>query len=317
MYHCKMRMILKTRTVVLVAVASAVLAAACSSGDRSEQAGGVKVVATTSILGDIARNIVRDGGTVEVLLPIGADPHDYQPSSAQVTAIYDADLVIVNGLGLEEGLSDVLAGASEDGVNVVEVAGLVDPVSLGDREPCETDVSSRCDPHVWLDPQRVALIGMIVGAELTPVDASIDWEVRAQEYARRVMRIDSAIEEILAAVPEADRILVTNHDSLGYFGDRYGFEIIGSVIPGGSALSEPSSADIVELVELINEKGVNAIFAETTESTALADAIAAEVDHPVAVIQLFIGSLGGQGSGADTLIGMLETNATLIALGLS
>lgn len=310
-------MVLKTWAVVLVVAASAMLASACSSGDEPEQVGGVRVVATTTILGDIARNIVGDTGTVEVLLPVGADPHDYQPSSAQVAAIYSADLVIVNGLGLEEGLSDVLAGASGDGINVVVVGGLVDPVSLGDRLSCDTDVSGTCDPHVWLDPQRAALIGMIVGVELTPVDASVDWEARAEEYATQMIRSGSAIEEILAFVPEADRILVTNHDSLGYFADRYGFEIVGSVIPGGSTLSEPSSADLADLVELINERGVSTIFAETTESTALADAIAAEVDHPVAVIRLFIGSLGEPGSGADTLIGMLETNATLIADGLS
>ncbi len=310
-------MVLKTRTVVLAVITGFTLAAACSAGDQPEQVDGVRVVATTSMLGDITRNIVRDAGTVEVLLPIGADPHNYQPSSAQVAAIYNADLVIVNGLGLEEGLSDVLASASDDGVNVVEVAGLVAPVSLDDRESCDADVTGRCDSHVWLDPQRVALISMIIGDELTAADVSIDWTLRAEEYATQVIRSDSAIEEILAAVPEADRILVTNHDSLGYFADRYGFEILGSVIPGGSTLSEPSSADIAELVELINETGVSTIFAENTESTALADAIAAEADHPVAVIRLFIGSLGESASGADTLIGMLETNAMLIALGLS
>jgi zinc/manganese transport system substrate-binding protein len=310
-------MILSLRYSLLLVIAVAIFVAACSSASEESDVDGIHVVATTTMLGDIATSIVGDGGTVEVLLPIGADPHDFQPSSSQAKAIHDADLVIVNGLGLEEGLSDVLAGAAADGANVVEVAPLVDPVSFVDRQRCDADGSLKCDPHVWLDPERDARIALIIGEELALADSSIDWDERAEAYAVTIRESDSAIEEILSVVPAENRILVTNHNSLGYFADRYGFEIIGSVIPGGSTLSEPSSADIAELVSVINRTGVTAIFAETTEATTLADAIASEADHPVRVIRLFTGSLGEEGSGADTLIGMLRTNAIRIADGLS
>lgn len=312
-----MRMILRNPRVAILIAGLAMLGAACSTTADTDSGDRVSVVATTTMLGDIARSVVGDYGAVEVLLPTGADPHAFQPSSAQVSAIYGADVVIANGLGLEEGLSDVLVAASADGVNVIEVAGLVDPVSFIDRQACGADTTRTCDPHVWLDPERDALTALIIGDALARIDTSVEWVANAQAYAFEMRETDTSIEEILAVVPEVDRILVTNHDSLGYFADRYGFEVIGSVIPGGSTISEPSSADIAALVAVIDETGVSAIFAESTEPTVLADAIASEVDHPVRVILLFTGSLGPAGSGADTLIGMLETNANRVADGLS
>jgi zinc/manganese transport system substrate-binding protein len=311
-------MVLNKFTAGLFVAMLSVAAQACSP-DNQDNGGevGVQVVATTTMLGDLARNVVGDGGAVKVLLPIGADPHAFEPSSSQVSDIYGADLVIVNGLGLEEGLSDVLAAASADGVKVIEVGSLVDPVSFVDRQPCDVDAARNCDPHVWLDPERDAQTAVLIGEALALIDASFDWETRAADYATELLQADAAIARMLSIVPGPDRILVTNHDSLGYFADRYGFDVIGSVVPGGSAISEPSSADIAALVAMINETGVEAIFAETTESTDLADAIASEVDHPVQVILLFTGSLGPPGSDVDTLIGMLETNADRVANGLS
>jgi zinc/manganese transport system substrate-binding protein len=312
-----MRIVLKNLIAALF-VALLSLAAACSPTTQDDVGdGGVKVVATTTMLGDIARNVVGDGGTVEVLLPIGADPHAFEASSSQVSDIYGADLVIASGLGLEEGLSDVLAAASSDGVEVIEVGGLVDPVFFVDREPCNAGGARKCDPHVWLDPERDARTAMLIGEALGLTDTSVEWETRAADYAAELRETDAGIEQILSIVPGSDRILVTNHGSLGYFADRYGFDVIGSVIPGGSTISEPSSADISALVAVINETGVKAIFAETTEPTKLVDAIASEVDHAVEVILLFTGSLGPPGSDADTLIGMLKTNASRVADGLS
>lgn len=295
----------------------------------------ITVVATTTILGDIARNIVGGDGTVEVLFAIGADPHDFVPSSAQVAAIHEADLVIATGLGLEEGLVGVLAAAVIDGVNIVEVADLVNPVAFSDRALSSEDEAGDhdhgehdhgehdghdhgdYDPHVWFDPARVASIAQIVASELDLIDASIDWQTRAEEYSAAVFEADQEIVEILAVIPDDRRILVTNHESHGYFADRYGFEVIGTVLTGDAHLAEPSSADLAKLVAIINETGVRAIFAETTEPTALADAVAREADHPVEVVRLYSGSLGELGSEAETLIGMLKANAQLIADALS
>ena len=320
----------------------------------------LKVVVTTTILGDIVSNIVGTDAELVVLLPVGADPHDYRASAAQVALLHDADLVVSNGIQLEEGLIDVLEAAEADGVNLLEVGDLLDPLPFGgghqdehegdeeegehdhehegdeeegehdhehegDEEEGEHDheeedghaghahAHTGGDPHFWLDPLRVAKAAHLIAHELTELDPSIDWEARADAYASELEALDEEIEAILAPVHAEDRKLITNHDALGYFAARYGFEIIDTVIPGGATLADPSSAELAALVERIREEGVKAIFAETIESTALAEALAAEAGSDVAVVELYTGSLGEPGSGADSLVGMLRINAERIA----
>jgi zinc/manganese transport system substrate-binding protein len=269
---------------------------------------GLRVVATTSILGDVVQNVVGEDASVEVLVPLGADPHDYQASAQQVAAIRNADLVVANGLGLEEGLSDVLESLESDGANVLEIAPLVDPIPFGDGDDQ--------DPHVWLDPIRMAEAARLIATELSALSPDLEWEGRAEAYGAALLTLDAEITTTLSAIPEGDRILVTNHDALGYFAARYGFEVAGTVIPSGTTLAEPSSAELAALVEEIQQRGVRAIFAETTEPSTLADAIAAAAGEEVQVVELFTGSLGEAGTGADTLIGMLRTNAQRIAAAL-
>jgi zinc/manganese transport system substrate-binding protein len=309
----------------LAAVLALLLTACTSSGAASTTSqaapGPLSVVVTTSVLGDVVANVVGDAATVEVLLPIGADPHDYQPSARQLALVNEADLVVANGLRLEEGLVDALASAEADGANVLEVAPLVDPIPLGgtgaESAGCdpteESGDTNRCDPHVWTDPVRMAVAARTIAAELAALDGSVDWEGNAGRYAQELLAADEEIAAALEAVPDERRILVTNHDSLGYFADRYGFEVVATVIPGGTTLGDPSSAELADLVVVIGDTGVPAIFAENVEPATLAEAVAAEVGDGVAVVELFTDSLGEPGSGADTLIGMLLTNAARIA----
>ena len=164
-----------------------------------------------------------------------------------------------------------------------------------------------------MDPLRVAEAARLIAAELAALDPTKEWRARADAYAAELGELDEEIQGMLASIPAEKRKLLTNHDALGYFADRYGFEVVGTVIPGGSTLAEPSSAGLARLVETIEEEGVKVIFAETIEPAALAEALAAEADTEVRVVEIYTGSLGEPGSGADTLIGMLRTNARLIA----
>ncbi len=289
------------RRAQVAVLALALLAAACGDAGGSGE-GRVSVVTTTTILGDVVRAVAGDDAEVVVILPVGADPHDYQPSARQVAAIANADLVVANGLGLEQGIGEVLDEASR----LLEVGPQLDPRPLGDGDD---------DPHVWMDPSRMADAARLVAAELAAVAPGVDWARRAEAYAADLLAADEEIAEILAAVPEERRILVTNHDSLGYFADRYGLTVVGTVIPGGATLAEPSSAELAELVAVIERTGVPAIFAETTEPAALAEALAAEAGG-IEVVELYIGSLGEPGSGAATLAGMLITDAERIARAL-
>ncbi len=361
-------------------------AAACDAGASDSGEEPLSIATTTTILGDIVTNIAGGDARVTVLLPVGADPHDYQASATQVALLHDADLVVVNGLMLEEGLIDVLAAAEADGACLFEVGELLDTLPFagtphageedhdegedGDDHEGEEDHDEGEedhdegeedhdegeedhdegeedhdegeedhdegeedhdegedghdegedghdhegeDPHFWMDPLRAGQAALLIAEELAGIAPSFRWMERAEAYAASLEELDAEIRALLSPIPEENRKLVTNHDSLGYFAHRYGFDVIATVIPGGATLAEPSSVDLAALVHTIEEEEVRAIFAETIEPAALAEAVAAEADSPLRVVVLYTGSLGGPGSGADTLIGMLRTNAVRIA----
>ncbi len=280
-----------------VAGAIVLLAAACTgTGDGGTT---ITVVATTTIWGDVVGNVVGDEAEVVVLMPVGADAHDFQLSSQQAAHLSTADLVVANGLFLEEGMHDALEAAAAAGANIVEVGDLLDPVGG--------------DPHVWMDPTRLARAAILIGQRLADVQPEGGWLVRAETYAASLLAADLEIQEILSVVSSDRRKLVTNHEALGYFAARYGFEVVGSVIPGGTTLGQPSSAELAALVATMRAEEVTAIFAETVDSTALAEAVAAELGEEATVIELHTESIGAPGSGAETIIAMLLTNAGLIA----
>jgi zinc/manganese transport system substrate-binding protein len=164
-----------------------------------------------------------------------------------------------------------------------------------------------------MDPDRVALAARAIADELTSIDPSVDWTSRADRYVEDLASAAASMDAVLGSVLDNRRVLVTNHDALGYFADRFGYEIAATVIPGGSTLADPSSADLAELVDTMRRTGLDVIFADTTDSTTLAEAVAAELGTEVSVVILYTGSVGQKDSGADTLIGMLETDATLVA----
>lgn len=298
----------RVRTTLLVAAILA-LVAGCG-GDPGSGSSRPLVIATTTVLGDLVANVVGPDADVEVLLPIGADPHDFQLSSRQAARLREADLVVAIGLGLEEGLGDTLAAAAADGVPVLEIGPAVDPLQFGGLD------GTGDDPHVWMDPLRMARASEILGATLESLVPG-DWVPAAAAYASALRDLDAEVRDLVDQIPPARRVLVTNHDALGYFARRYGFEVVGVIVPGGSTLGEPSSAELAALVGVVRAAGVPAIFAETTEPTALAAAIADEAGGGVVVVELFTGSLGPPGSGAETLVGLIRTDARRIIEALS
>ncbi|MBT8213521.1 MAG: metal ABC transporter substrate-binding protein [Acidimicrobiia bacterium] len=305
-------------TTSLLAVFLAALAMAGCGGDTAAS-DDLTVVATTTILGDLAANVAGDDAEVVVLMPVGADPHDFQASAAQVAAINGADLVVANGLGLEEGLEDVLDAAASDGVRILEIGTLVDPLPFdADEHEDEGDHEHGSeDPHIWFDLTRMATASTLLADELTQIAPDLDWESRAEAYSGDLLVADEAIATLLSAVADTDRRLVTSHGSLGYFAARYDFEVIGTVFPAGSTLADPSSEQLANLVEVMRTENVTVIFGETTQPETLAAAVAGELGSDAQVVSLYTGSLGAPGSGADSLIGMAQLNAGLIADALS
>ncbi len=261
------------------------------------------VVATTTILGDVARVIAGPDARVVTLMPVGADPHSWAPSARQAASVRGARLVIANGSGLEGGMRAFLGSARDDGVPVLEVAPLAAPRAAPDGDP---------DPHFWTDPRRMELaaraIADAMGDRLSPA-AAARVTARATAYRAALRRQDRRIRVDLRGVPVARRVIVTNHHVLGYFAHRYRFRVAGAVIPSTSTLASPSAADLAGLVRVIRREGVRAILVDSSSPRRLADALADEAGTPVRVEALFSESLGPPGSGAATYLGMLRVNS--------
>ena len=355
-----------------LAVASAFAVTGCTMGSPAEveptpttvtEGFGLSVVVSTTILGDVVRDIVRcetgDDSTVTTVMPVGTDPHDFQPSSAQVAQMAAADLVVVNGLGLEEGLLPALESIEADGAAVLRVAAQLDPIVLGggsadgkdedhdsfedhseeeaddddhgrdDDDAHEDDESDEehsedeghdhaggMDPHFWLDMDRMADAAELIGEELQSI-AGGGFEVCGDQIGEQIESAERSVIEILDSVPEGQRVLVTDHDALEYFAQRYGYTVAGVVIPGGSTLGEPNSQELATLVGVIQDRDVPAIFGSNALGQDVLDVVAGEVGRDVQVVSLFIGSLGGPDSEATTYVQMMTTNATLIAQALT
>lgn len=301
-------------------------AGAVASSEEVTAAAGLEIVVTTTILGDLVDSLVGEDATVEVLMPVGADPHAFQVSPQQAQALRDADLVVVNGLGLEEGILDAIEAAEADGTPVFEATSAIDPLPFGEadheeegheEEGHEEDEHGHDhdgdDPHFWLDPARVADAMTGLADELADLDPEGDWTARAEDLAVELDELSAEVTEILSVIPEEDRVMVTNHEAFGYFADAFDMTVVGTVIPGGDTLAEPSAADLEELVEAIADNGVHAIFAETTSAPRLAEVVAAEVGQDVVIAELYSDSLSDADGPAATYADFMRYNATTIA----
>lgn len=313
-----------SRALVVVSLAVAVLAAACGgAGDDTSGEDRVRVVTTTTILGDVVKQIAGDAVELEVLMGPGVDPHAFQPSAAQALALREADLVVANGLGLEESLVDVLAAAESDGVAVLRLAEQLDPIPYtagahGDDE--HEDDEHELDPHVWFDVGRMADGATIVADAIAAADAADDtqtWQARGEAYAEELRALDDEVRETLAAIPTDRRRLVTNHDAFGYLAVAYDLEIVGTVVPGAGTQSQSSAAAFAELAELLRGLPVPVVFTENTTSDRLATALAAEVGPDVRVVALYSDAVGEPGSEVATYVDLVRHDAEAIADALS
>lgn len=299
----------KMRRYLWLAVVLALAGSACSAGPSSSD-GRPLVVATTTILGDLVASTSGDAVQVEVLMPVGSDPHDFEPSARQAARLRDATLVVANGLGLEETLLDVIAAAEEDGVEVMRLGEFLDPQPFAGGMASEDGVNG-LDPHVWMDPVRMADAVDLI-ADRIRSSTGIDVGASAAVYRSQILDLDAEIAAMIDGVTPERRKLVANHFSYGYYADRYGLTLLGTVIPAATTGAETSAADFAALVDLLKRERVSVIFGSTTEPTTLADALSEEVGYEVEVVKLYTGSLGESGSGAETYIDMMRSSTRLI-----
>jgi zinc/manganese transport system substrate-binding protein len=333
---------MRLHPLIAAAVTVGVIATACGDDGSADagSAGTPTIAVTTSVLGDVVSEMTGDLATVDVVMPANADPHEFQPSARDAADLRDADVLVANGGGFEAGLEETIHGAEDDGTPVFEAVDHVATLEAAEDAHAEEEADEHADegaatgaegegddhadegvdPHFFNDPARMtmaaeALTGFLVD-EVPALDTPTCGD-RAAAYVAELRALDAEVDATLAVVPPERRKLVTNHDVFGYFAERYGFEVVGAVIPATTTQASASAADIDALAATITAEGVPAIFADTSSPEDLADALAAEVGGDVAVVALYSESLGQAGSDADTYAGMMRTNAGRIAEALA
>lgn len=322
-----------------IAVASTISAfglvlASCAAdaGDDTAATTGdadATVVATTTQVGSIAEQVTNcGGGQTQILMGAGDDPHQFEASSAQIADMVTADLVVANGLGLESSMERSIDNAVTDGAQLFELAPQLDPLPYGDEGDAHDHAHDHdhdhdhgeddhdhdhgdYDSHVWLDVSRMADGAELMGQEIADITGDDAYLDCGAEVAGDLRGVDAEVEDILADV-EGLR-LVTDHDAYGYFADRYGVEISGVVIPGGSTDGEPSSQDLTELTNLLNDEGADALVTSKANTDRLIAALEDETNADVPVVELYEGAIGEPGSGAETYQDAMLYNANALA----
>ncbi|MGY1744123.1 zinc ABC transporter substrate-binding protein AztC [Blastococcus sp. SYSU D00695] len=297
---------------VLPALAGLLLAAGATAGCTAGGEDRPLVVVTTNILGDVVGELVGDQAEVVTLMPPGADPHSFEVSAQEAARMREADLLVANGLGLEEGVARHVDAAREDGVRVVEATAAIEPL------PWATEDDDGLDPHFWTDPQRVLAVVDALSAELAGVEG-VDADRLAADaagYRAEVAELDAWMAAQFAQIPPGQRALVTNHHVFGYLADRFGFTVVGAVVPSGSTLASPSAGDLDELAGAVREAGVRTVFADSSQPDRLVQVLAEQAGVDVAVVPLHTESLTAEDGGAGTYLQMMRANTEDIVAGL-
>ena len=275
----------------------------------------LRVVATTGMIADIAATLGAECAEVATLIRPGTDPHLYRATPSDVRALSAAELILYNGLGLEGQLGSVLARLSQSRPVIAVAERAVPRDSLLD-DPEEGGP----DPHVWMDARLWAGTAPVLAeamGQLRPACAEAMAE-RATRLEAELAVLDGWIRASLSSVPETARVLVTAHDAFGYFGAAYGLEV--AAIQGISTEAEASIADIRDTAALVVERGVGAVFVETTVNprtiTALVAAVADRGAEVKIGAELFADAMGPEGTPEGTYVGMMRANTRAITDGL-
>jgi ABC-type Zn uptake system ZnuABC Zn-binding protein ZnuA len=275
----------------------------CGSTDESSSSADLRVVATTTQVADLVRNVGGARVEVEGILAPDADPHDYEPRPSDAAELADAAVVFKSGGDLDEWLDDLIESAGADS----EVVTLFERVRQRGG-----------DPHWWHDPRNAVLATEAIRDALIEADPGgrAGYERNARRYSERLRALDRQLEACIAKVPPAKRKIVTTHDSLAYFADRYGVGVTGAVISSSSTQAQPSAKDINALVDQVEREDVEAIFPEAALGDELERAVSREASAEVGA-PLFTDSLSPEGTPASTYLGMMRENTRRLALGMS
>ncbi len=301
----------------MAAVAAALAAVALigvGCGSNGGDPGKVDVLATTTQLGDFAREVGGEAVAVDQILQPNSDPHEYEPRPSDVEGAANAEVIFASGDNLDSWIGEIVSDSGSD-AEVVDVGAQV-PVRLpGESSGAE---ASKYDSHWWHDPRNAEAAVRVIERALVAADPShrATFERNARAYLARLRALDRGIAKCIASVPPAQRKLVTDHDAFGYFAHRYGIEVIGAIIPSQTTQAQPSAKDLSELAQTIEAEKVKAIFPESSLSSKVADAIARQTGAS-ADYSLYGDTLGPEGSSGATYLGMEKANAEAMVRGFT
>jgi ABC-type Zn uptake system ZnuABC Zn-binding protein ZnuA len=285
------------------------LLSACAQPTSREasQTSAPVVLTSTTFLADITRNVTDERVTVESLLSPGADPHQYQAVPADMQKIANSQVVIVNGLHYDQFLQSELENAGGTALLVTASNGL-EP-----RQMKEETGETVTDPHMWMSPTRVIkyVENIRDGLIKADPDGADVYKANADAYIAQLKDLDTWIKQQVSQIPKERRLLVTNHDSLGYFAEQYGFMVIGTIVPGVSSEASPSAREIAKLIDEIKATGAPAAFLDISDNPHLADQIAADTNIKV-VTDLYIETLSPSDGPAATYIEMIKYDVSQI-----
>jgi zinc/manganese transport system substrate-binding protein/manganese/iron transport system substrate-binding protein len=286
--------------------------AGCGSGGAQDPAPGaaVRLVATTPVVADFARTVGGDRVAVTQVIKPGVDPHDYEPSPADLRALSDADLVVQNGLGLEAWLADTVSAAGYAGPLVDSSQGLAVRRGPGGEG----------DPHIWHDPRNAQAMVRTITAALVGQDPAgrSTYEANAAAYTAKLAALDRAAQAKIDSIPPPLRKLVTDHDAFGYYCARYGLTFVGSVIPSFDTSAELSGRQLSDLVAKVRAAGVKAVFSEASLPPRTVETVAREAGVQVVGGEgsLYADGLGPAGSPGATYLGAEQHNTDTIVRAL-
>ena len=332
---------LRKSLIACFAIGSLVTTAGCGDGDSSSSSDRPSVVVTYSILGAVVADVVGDAADVKILMPNGIDPHEWEPSAKDIELLNNADLIVSNGLDLEGNVMEAIESAEKDGIPVFHATDHIEVIEFGagghDHADEEThaedevvtaesvvgteakaedehsdehgDEHADGDPHFWTSPVEMAAVVLSLGEALS--DLGIDVGDRAAMAAERLTNLDQEVSKIVETIPADQRILITGHESLGYFAHQYEFEVVGTVIPSLSSEAEASAGELAELKAVIEAEGVTVIFTELGTSPDVVAALAD--DAGVDVVELSTHFLPEDGTYASFVLDLASTISGALA----
>lgn len=260
----------------MLVLSLAVLLTGCQKGYRAVKEKKT-IVVTYTVLGSVVRDLVGDTFEVTVVIPNGLDPHEWEPSAKDVEALNKADLIVENGLGLEGGMEKALKQARDAGVRVFTASEAIQVRTVGAGEGIPSDDPDQApgarDPHLWMDPLAMKSMADALAVRIKN-DFRVDLTSRSKDLDKRLDALDAETRASVATIPTANRKLVTGHESMGYYAQRYGIKLVGAIVPSLTTQAEVSASDMAALKKLIAANKVSVVFTDLGTPTAVADALA-------------------------------------------